>query len=78
MESEENRSEENISNKIAVSDIIRSSLQGRKKLSPEVCDLIIEKAEENYFENHQTSGSLRKVAKEIVQMCAGQGKGNED
>jgi len=70
--------EENISNKIAPVDIIRLSLQGLKKLSPEACDLIIKKAEENYFETHQTSGSLKKVAKEIIQICTRQSKGNEN
>jgi hypothetical protein len=57
-------------NKIKPVDIIKSSLQPFKILSPEIYDLIAQKAEENYFESHQTPGSLKKVAKEIIQKCS--------
>jgi hypothetical protein len=70
--------EDNKNNKIMPVDIIKLSLRGLQKQSPEAYDLIIEKAEANYFETHQSLGSLKKVAREIIQICARQSKDSED
>jgi len=65
-------------NKIKPVDIIKLSLQGLQKQSPEAYDLIVKKAEANYFETHQSLGSLKKVAREIIQVCAKKSKDSED
>jgi hypothetical protein len=65
-------------NKIKPAEIIKLSLQGLQKQSPDAYDLIMKKAEANYFETHQSLGSLKRVAREIIQICAKQSKDSED
>ncbi len=64
------------SNSESVEDILRSSLAELAQHHKEAYDLLLQKASEGFFEQHQTSGSLRLLADEILAMSM-EGEGSE-
>jgi hypothetical protein len=51
---------------INITSIIESSMVELKKNNEEAYELIIKKSKDGFFENHQTAGSLKSLAKDIL------------
>jgi hypothetical protein len=50
----------------SVGDILRSSMTDLAEQNKEAYDLLLKKASEGFFEQHQTSGALKKLAKQLL------------
>jgi len=51
---------------IDITSILESSMIELKKNNKEAYELIIKKSKEGFFENHQTAGNLKGLAKDIL------------
>ena len=51
---------------VNIFSILQSSMLELKQTNKEAYNLIIEKAKEGFFENHQTAGSLKSLAKDVL------------
>ena len=51
-----------------VEDILRSSIMGLAKQNKEAHDLLLKKAGEGFFEQHQTRGALKNLANQLLNM----------
>ena len=60
-----------------LSSILESSMLELKQTNEDAYNLIIEKAKEGFFANHQTAGGLKKLAKEILDVSAALEKKDE-
>ena len=60
-----------------ISSILESSMLELKQTNEDAYNLIIEKAKEGFFTNHQTAGGLKKLAKEILDASTAQVKKDE-
>jgi hypothetical protein len=49
-------------------DILATSLTDLKKGYPEIYALIIDKANQGFFEQHQTTGTLKSLANDILKL----------
>jgi len=59
----------------ALVNILRSSMAKLDKQSPRVYQRLIQHARENFFEQHQTPGRIRRLADELLAELK---EGNED
>lgn len=59
MEGNETKSE-------SVEDILRSSIIELAEQNKEAYDLLLKKASEGFFEQHQTSGALKNLANQLL------------
>lgn len=50
-----------------ITSILESSMSELKKNNKEAYEIIIKKSKDGFFENHQTAGSLKSLAKEILE-----------
>ena len=50
----------------SIEDILRSSMTDLAEQNKGAYDLLIEKASEGFFERHQTSGNLKKLAQQLL------------
>ena len=50
----------------SVEDILRSSIVKLAEQNKEAYDLLLKKANEGFFEQHQTSGALKKLAQQLL------------
>jgi len=57
--------------------ILESSMLELKQTNEGAYNLIVGKAKEGFFTNHQTAGGLKKLAKEIINVSNAQGKKDE-
>ena len=60
-----------------ISLILESSMLELKKTNEDAYNLIMEKAKEGFFSNHQSAGGLKKCAKEILDVSIAQGNKDE-
>ena len=60
-----------------ITSILESSMGELKQTNEDAYNLIIEKAEEGFFVNHQTAGNLKKLAKEILDVSSAGAKNDE-
>ncbi len=51
---------------VSVADILHSSIGGLAESNPTTYEHIIRLAEAKYFEQHQTQGSLKAIADELI------------
>ena len=52
---------------INITSILESCMSELKRDNKQAYNLIIDRSKEGYFENHQTTGNLKKLAKEILE-----------
>jgi hypothetical protein len=50
----------------SVEEILRSSIVELATQNKEAYDLLLKKANEGFFEQHQTSGALKKLAQQLL------------
>jgi len=63
--------------KRSVADILRSSMKGLIESDADLYQRIVSLADAGFFEQHQTAGSLRALADELLAIPAEGGKDDE-
>lgn len=62
----------------SVQDILRSSLTELAQQNKGAYDLLVQKASEGFFEQHQTRGALNKLATQLLNTAETRESENED